>query len=465
MTPIRKGFNPVKIPFAIRSTDKTFAAWANETRTAIQQLEARMPTANVGRGPAGSKPPFWATIAQVQGSDPATYEVSVKLGYLSYQSNTPAAQASELGTTGWIVPTIGGVSMERGEEKPPTNPAALATFKADLKKLKVALPANESWVYLRVKTDVDGFPKPFSQEDGSFVTIEAFNQEQKSIHHIRLSPESKEQEGDYFFLLLKTKADESDPPRPIAERRITGNREMPNQLIEILNLGEESEGGRQELYKGYDIALDKHDLRSVLQQQTPGVAIIEPLAPAVDAVPPVVVDGTIVTPGTPAIPPEEPGDYIRWRTLDGRVSGGEQSNPDTSRQIEVREREEDNEQLPGQKKSVIEVVGNDYTTSESSVRKFTISVNDGLVTNFLRQDGESGDDFNIELLNVNVYETGGEIFITNTGWGSASRFLYVRDGSLFLNDPGGAPVITHQVISRIDGEPPGAGNESGPGSY
>ena len=374
MTPIRKGFNPVKIPFAIRSTDKTFAAWANETRTAIQQLEARMPTANVGRGPAaGNKPPFWTTISQVQGSDPAEYEVAVTLGYLSYQSNTPAAQDSELGTTGWIVPTIAGVSME--PPVPQTDPPT--------KIPKLPLPDVESWVYLRVKTDVDGFPK-----DGE-VTVEAFDEAQESIHHIRLSPESGEEEGDYFFLILKTKADESDPPRPIAERRITGNREMPNQLIEILNLGEESEGGRQELYKGYDIALDKHDLRSVLQQQTPGVPIIEPLAPAVDAVPPVVVDGTIVTPGTPAIPPEEPGDYIRWRTIDGRESYSESNNAETTRQIEVRQREEDDEELPGQKKNVIEVVGNDYTTTESSVSKFTISVNDGLVTNFLKEDADS----------------------------------------------------------------------------
>ena len=374
MTPIRKGSNPVKIPFAIRSTDKTFAAWANETRTAIQQLEARMPTANVGRGPAaGNKPPFWTTISQVQGSDPAEYEVAVTLGYLSYQSNTPAAQDSELGTTGWIVPTIAGVSME--PPVPQTDPPT--------KIPKLPLPDVESWVYLRVKTDVDGFPK-----DGE-VTVEAFDEAQESIHHIRLSPESGEEEGDYFFLILKTKADESDPPRPIAERRITGNREMPNQLIEILNLGEESEGGRQELYKGYDIALDKHDLRSVLQQQTPGVPIIEPLAPAVDAVPPVVVDGTIVTPGTPAIPPEEPGDYIRWRTIDGRESYSESNNAETTRQIEVRQREEDDEELPGQKKNVIEVVGNDYTTTESSVSKFTISVNDGLVTNFLKEDADS----------------------------------------------------------------------------
>jgi hypothetical protein len=364
MTPIRKGSNPVKIPFAIKSTDPTFAAWANETRTAIRQLEARMPTANVGRGPAGgSKPPFWTTISQVPQSDPAEYQVSVTLGYLSYQSNTPAAQASDLGTTGWIVPTIAGVSME--PPVPQTDPPTEIP--------KLPLPANESWVYLRVKTDSDGFPK-----DGE-VTVEAFDEAQESIHHIRLSPESDEEEGDYFFLILKTKADESDPPRPIPERRITGNREMPNQLIEILNLGEESEAGRQEVYKGYDVALDKHDVRAVLQQQTPGVAIIEPLAPAVDAVPPVVVDGTVVTPGTPAIPAEEAGDYIRWRTVDGRDST---SDNGSSRQIEVRERKEDNEELPGQKKRVVEVVGNDFTQFTSDEFIVEMESNDGLCKRF-----------------------------------------------------------------------------------
>lgn len=374
MTPIRKGSNPVKIPFAIKSTDPTFAAWANETRTAIRQLEARMPTANVGRGPAGgSKPPFWATISQVPDSDPAEYQVSVTLGYLSYQSNTPAAQASDLGTTGWIVPTIAGVSME--PPVPQTDPPTEIP--------KLPLPDVESWVYLRVKTDSDGFPK-----DGE-VTVEAFDEAQESIHHIRLSPESDEEEGDYFFLILKTKADESDPPRPIPERRITGNREMPNQLIEILNLGEEGEAGRQEVYKGYDVALDKHDVRAVLQQQTPGVPIIEPLVPAVPEVPPQTdASGKVVTKGSPAIPAEEPGDYIRWRTVDGRVSGSESNNPNTSRQIEVRAREEDDENLPGQKKNVVEVVGNDFTDSFTDVKKFHIGFNDGLIETFTKLASE-----------------------------------------------------------------------------
>lgn len=358
------------IPTPIRRAQKgkpPTVEWAKWVENEIRKLQSTGTPPLRQIASASDKPPFWTTISQVQGSDPPEFQVAVTLGYLSYQSNTPAAQASELGTTGWIVPTIAGVSME--PPVPQTDPATEVP--------KLPLPAVESWVYLRVKTDVDGFPK-----DGE-VTVEAFDEAQESIHHIRLSPESGEEEGDYFFLILKTKADESDPPRPIPERRITGNREMPNQLIEILNLGEESEGGRQEIYKGYDIAIDKHDLRSVLQQQTPGVPIIEPLAPAVDAVPPVTdAGGTVVTAGKPAIPPEEPGDYIRWRTLDGRVSGGEQSNPDTSRQIEVREREEDNEQLPGQKKSVIEVVGNDFTQFFSDEFIVEMQSNDGLVTNF-----------------------------------------------------------------------------------
>ena len=355
MRPARKGEMPTL----------EWAQWVEKTLRRLIDIPPPQERPITG---GSDPPPFWTTISRVANSDPAEYEVTVTLGYLSYQSNTPAAQASELGTTGWIIPTIAGVSME--PPVPQTDPATVVP--------KIALPAPESWVYLRVKTDVDGFPK---DEE---VTVEAFDEAQESIHHIRLSPESGEEEGDYFFLILKTKADESDATRPVAERRITGNREMPNQLIEILNLGEEGEAGRQEVYKGYDKALDKHDLRSVLQQQTPGVAIIEPLAAAVDAVPPVVVDGTIVTPGSPAIPAEEAGDYIRWRTVDGRVSTSESNNVDTRRQIEVRARDENDENLPGQKKNVIEVVGNDFTNSFTDVKKFNIGFNDGLIETFTK---------------------------------------------------------------------------------
>jgi hypothetical protein len=422
MTPIRKGSNPVKIPFAIKSSDPTFAAWANETRTAIRQLEARMPTANVGQGPAGggSKPPFWTTISRVPDSDPAEYQVSVTLGYLSYQSNTPAAQASDLGTTGWIVPTIAGVSME--PPVPQTDPATEIP--------KLPLPALESWVYLRVKTDTDGFPK-----DGE-VTVEAFDEAQESIHHIRLSPESDEEEGDYFFLILKTKADESDPPRPIAERRITGNREMPNQLIEILNLGEESEAGRQEVYKGYDVALDKHDLRAVLQQQTPGVAIIEPLAPAVDAVPPVVVDGTVVTPGTPAIPAEEPGDYIRWRTISERQTGA---------QIKVEEKES-GELADGEKRKYIEVTGNSESGTYFDPFGGQINYDDGLITGII-PTSLTGKNLNLAIYYLDVSNLIAGLALV--WYPVLKQVLYWRNGIYVGNiDPGDAPpdLITQDLF-------------------
>jgi hypothetical protein len=422
MTPIRKGSNPVKIPFAIKSSDPTFAAWANETRTAIRQLEARMPTANVGRGPAGgSKPPFWATISQVPQSDPAEYQVGVTLGYLSYQSNTPAAQASDLGTTGWIVPTIAGVSME--PPVPQTDPPTEIP--------KLPLPANESWVYLRVKTDSDGFPK-----DGE-VTVEAFDEAQESIHHIRLSPESDEEEGDYFFLILKTKADESDPPRPIPERRITGNREMPNQLIEILNLGEESEAGRQEVYKGYDVALDKHDVRAVLQQQTPGVAIIEPLAAAVPAVPPVTdAGGTVVTPGTPAIPAEEPGDFIRWRTISERQTGA---------QIKVEEKES-GELADGEKRGYIEITGNSESGTYFDPFGGQINYDDGLITGII-PTSLTGKNLNLAIYYLDVSNLIAGLALV--WYPVLKQVLYWRNGIYVGNiDPGDAPpdLITQDLF-------------------
>ena len=403
------------IPTPIRRAQKgkpPTVEWAKWVEDEIRKLQSTGTPPLRQIASASDKPPFWTAISRVANSDPAEYEVTVTLGHLSYQSNTPAAQDSELGTTGWIIPTIAGVSMESADVEP------------------LPLPAVESWVYLRVKTDVDGFPK-----DGE-VTVEAFDEAQESIHHIRLSPESGEEEGDYFFLILKTKADESDPPRPIPERRITGNREMPNQLIEILNLGEEGEGGRQEIYKGYDIALDKHDVRAVLQQQTPGVPIIEPLAPAVDAVPPVTdAGGTVITPGTPAIPPEEPGDYIRWRTIADRSSEGSDGNP----QIIVEEMENDEEDETGRKRKFVKVRGNTVNESHSDVGLFDIDIVDGLVSRFAPAV-QTGKNLNLKIyyLDVSSLISGG----TWTWAPSLKQILYWRNGIYVGSvDPeaGGAP--------------------------
>jgi len=115
--------------------------------------------------------PFWTTIG---GTSP-DFTVTPTLGYLTYQN--AGAEASDQGVTGYIVPFIGGVSMEDAEVEP------------------LALPDVASWVYLRVKTDADGVPK-FSEVTPP-VTIEAFDAVQESVHHVRPSPSGGEEEGDY----------------------------------------------------------------------------------------------------------------------------------------------------------------------------------------------------------------------------------------------------------------------------
>jgi len=305
--------------------------------------------------------PFWTSIVTLPGG---AFGVSVKKGYLIYQSNTPAAQASEMGVAGYVVPKITGFSLE-DEEVPP-----------------LELPALESWVYLRVQTDSDGFPKIEGGAEG--VTIEAFDEEQASTHHIRSSPSSGETEGDYYFLILQTESDGGSPAKPRPVRRIPGNRGMPNQLIEILNLGDSDEGGRQEIYQGYDISIDKHDFRAILQQQTSGVPLIEPLAPGKDAVPPKLdEEGVVITGGEPAIPPEEPGDYIRWRTIADRSAEGSEGNP----QIIVEEEVSKIADETGRKRKFIKVRGNKVNETHSDVRSFDISIIDGLVAQFAPSEG------------------------------------------------------------------------------
>ena len=290
MTPIRKGLNPVKIPFPIKVSDRTLASWCHEVRTALQQIEGRIPTVANRPKSSASRPPLWTAISQVP-ADPETYQVTVTLGYLTYQ-NAGASEATQ-GVTGYITPKINGVALDSDDVEP------------------LELPDVVSFTYLRVKTTADGMPK-FDDEDGP-ATIESFAEAQKSVHHVRPSPTSGEEEGDYYFLILETESNGATPPAPIAKRRIPGNRELPNQLVEIANIG-----GKREVYQGYMVGPDdKHELRTLEQLETTGgVPIIRPLTDGTPAVDPVVDgDGKIITPGTPAVPAEEEGDTIPFRCI------------------------------------------------------------------------------------------------------------------------------------------------------
>jgi hypothetical protein len=80
----------------------------------------------------------------------------------------------------------------------------------------------------------------------------------------------------------------------------------------------------------------------------------------------------VVTPGTPAIPAEEPGDFIRWRTISERQTGA---------QIKVEEKES-GELADGEKRGYIEITGNNYTNFLGEQFITLLETNDGLVTEF-----------------------------------------------------------------------------------
>lgn len=220
----------------------------NALSRAIEELQNAIPAqpAQQNRPSVKMPPAFWGTVSQVPQSDPPEYQATFTLGFLTYQN--AGASESEQGVTGYIVPKIkndAGELISMDAEAPIVVPA-------------VALPDVVSFVYLRVKTDADGAPK----FDGESVTIEAFAEAQQSVHHVRPSPSGGEEEGDYYFLLLETESNEATPtPAPRAKRRITGNRNLPNQLVEITNIG-----GKREIYEGYLPGPDdKHQFRSLEQ--------------------------------------------------------------------------------------------------------------------------------------------------------------------------------------------------------
>jgi hypothetical protein len=215
----------------------------------MMSLDHRPP----GAPRAAAKPAFWTALGPVPDSEPVEWQVTPTLGYLTYQN--AGAEESEHGVTGYLVPKINGVSMEDPEVRP------------------LELPGPVAYIYLRVQTDADGVPD-FGIEGGP-VTLEAFEEPKKSVHHVRPSPSGGEEKGDYYFLLLETEGNGGDPVAPVVKRRITGNRELPNQLIEIANIG-----GERELYSGYLKEEDKHEFRS-LKQLTDGeqfqIPLLKPL--------------------------------------------------------------------------------------------------------------------------------------------------------------------------------------------
>jgi hypothetical protein len=116
MNVIRKGTNPVQVPFRLRTSEPALAAWANQVATAIQQLRDRVPQAlgrkGGGGGASGGCTP-WKPRFSTSGE---THYVRFDLGLLDQMAatNWDAEQAIDAGATKW--PTLlvsaseGGIS-------------------------------------------------------------------------------------------------------------------------------------------------------------------------------------------------------------------------------------------------------------------------------------------------------------------------------------------------------------------
>jgi hypothetical protein len=346
----------------------------NDIIRAVEELQnALAPSSKKNKRTATNAPPFWTSISRVPDSDPAEYQVTVETGYLTYQN--AGAEESTLGPVGYIVPKIATVSIEDPAVEP------------------ITLPDPVSFVYLRVKTDADGVPK----FDGSSVTVEAFDAAQESIHHVRPYPGGTPVEGDYFFLLLETESNGATPAAPVSKRRITGNRHMPNQLIEIENVG-----GEIELYKSYvEGASDKHQLRTIEQ-----------------------LTGT----GKPIIKPEDPtGDTIKFRGIKEKAS---------SPQIKVNAAAGDDE---------IEVRGNSFNQNFSGPVK-NLNVIDGLVAGYDEITG--GGNLNLTVNELTWLNDGGVMTYVSFYSGTVH---YWRDGIYVgTTAPGGSPSgLIEQTVTRM----------------
>jgi hypothetical protein len=242
MTPIRKGSNPVKIPFQIKSSDRTFASWANEVRTALLQLEGRVPTANVGRAVSSGAQLQFKIYGVRYDTEAEKWFCKVRPGWV--RSRNPDADATEP-IKDWM-PTAGD--------------PAVALDAVESPEIEIA---DGQTVYCRVTTS----PKGIIEEEP---TIEAAATPQAGEH---FQPPDVPTAGDLYFPLCNITI-EGDPEVVTLEQIQQGGPidVVPN-LPELKNVGEE-----REVFKGRESAGDTYDFRTLKQVEPDpdGLAIIKP---------------------------------------------------------------------------------------------------------------------------------------------------------------------------------------------
>lgn len=381
MTPIRRGSNPVKIPFPIKVSDRTLAAWCNEVRTAIQQIEARMPTAPIGRANTGGSALQFKVYGVRYDSVQDKYFCKVRPGWV--RNRNADSEATEP-VKDWM-PEAGSPGVALNAAEPP--------------EIEIA---DGQTVYCRVATTDKGIIEEAP-------TIEAADTPEAGEH---FQPPNASAEGDLYFPLCNVTI-EGDPAVVTLEQIQQGGplNVTPN-LPEIKNVG-----GKREVFKARVPAGDTYDFRTLEQLEGDGEPVIKDLDPGDPE-------------ADPPVPAEEEGDTLKFRRVAQRA---------TSPQVTVKDGGD-----------VIRVEGNGEDLNYFDPFGGQINFIDGLVTNVTPSSIE-GANFNIKLLNVSIVETSGETYVSDIGWGSATRYFYVRNGLLSLVDDAAA-VDEYEVISRIEGE-------------
>lgn len=211
------------------------------------------PTTRIGRGPSGQRVNVLPTaksgsqtLANLLASfryDAAAeaWKLRVSYGVVRYQLIGEAAAP-----VGLLVPKLASTALG-------TDPAPEETL------------TFPGYIYCRVQTDEKGVPT-------GTPTITQSATEKSSTHHVPPSPDDSGTAGDYYFQLGRVIQDPDDASRPKWQTRLPGNLHIPNQLIEIDNIG-----GQRPIYKGYlDGADDKHEFRT-LEAVGTGKPVLQPV--------------------------------------------------------------------------------------------------------------------------------------------------------------------------------------------
>ena len=238
MTPIRKGSNPVKIPFPIKVSDKTLAAWCNEVRNSLIQLEGRIPTANIGRASGGAGSLQFKVSIRLDGAD---YKVKVRPGYV--RTINPDSAASEP-VKDWM-PTMGGTALDDA-----TTPELIVT--------------DGQTVYCRVATTAKGVIT-------AAPTIVAETTPEAGVH---FQPPTASVTGDLYLPIADISITGSPAVITITQVQQGGPIVVTPNLPEIKNVG-----GQFEISKGRIASGDTYDLRTLEQLSGVGEELIKGTTP------------------------------------------------------------------------------------------------------------------------------------------------------------------------------------------